>query len=207
MTPHGKAAIRDIEQRRAAALTPGRDRRRSLRQQRETPRDFLRELSRTLAPRTQPIVSSPQVPEATVNKLPIRPGVEDEEYDEPPPKRPRLSLSPDDSDDQDEDDTSLRPPAMSGGLEEFEDNDTQKSIEAPRRAATEQPYGRLSRGSFGSIRFSDRFADVNELVRNAFERDVVESSLVGPGDFDNYEDAGAFEDEAFTEYAKLVPRK
>lgn len=41
-TPH---AIRAI-QRRAAALTPGRDRRRSARLQRETPRDVLRNLSK-----------------------------------------------------------------------------------------------------------------------------------------------------------------
>lgn len=42
-TPH---AIRALQQRRAAALTPGRDRRRSGRMQRETPRDILRQLSR-----------------------------------------------------------------------------------------------------------------------------------------------------------------
>lgn len=43
-TPH---AIRALQQRRAAALTPGRDRRRSGRMQRETPRDTLRQLSRS----------------------------------------------------------------------------------------------------------------------------------------------------------------
>lgn len=43
-TPH---AIRALQQRRAAALTPGRDRRRSGRMQRETPRDVLRNLSKS----------------------------------------------------------------------------------------------------------------------------------------------------------------
>ena len=42
-TPH---AIRALLQRRAADSTPARDRRRSGRQQRETPRDVLRNLSR-----------------------------------------------------------------------------------------------------------------------------------------------------------------
>ncbi len=43
-TPH---AIRALQQRRAAALTPGRDRRRSGRMQRESPRDALRNLSKS----------------------------------------------------------------------------------------------------------------------------------------------------------------
>ena len=42
-TPH---AIRALEQRRLAALTPSRERRRSGRQQRDSPRDVLRNLSR-----------------------------------------------------------------------------------------------------------------------------------------------------------------
>ena len=46
-TPH---AIRALQQRRAAGPTPARDRRRSGRQQRETPRDILRNLSRGMQP-------------------------------------------------------------------------------------------------------------------------------------------------------------
>ena len=42
-TPH---AIRALQQRRAAESTPARDSRRSGRQQRETPREVLRHLSR-----------------------------------------------------------------------------------------------------------------------------------------------------------------
>ena len=45
-TPH---VIRALQQRRAAATTPGRDRRRSGRLQRETPRDMLRNLSKGIA--------------------------------------------------------------------------------------------------------------------------------------------------------------
>ncbi len=56
-TPHGRAAIRENELRRAAALTPGKDRRRSGRQQRETPRDILRQLSKVLAPNTNPVAA------------------------------------------------------------------------------------------------------------------------------------------------------
>ncbi|EDN98320.1 hypothetical protein SS1G_13178 [Sclerotinia sclerotiorum 1980 UF-70] len=44
LTPHGRAALREVEARRAG-LTPGKDRRRSGRQQRETPRDILRLLN------------------------------------------------------------------------------------------------------------------------------------------------------------------
>ena len=46
-TPH---AIRALQQRRTAALTPSRNKRRSGRLQRETPRDTLRNLSKSMTP-------------------------------------------------------------------------------------------------------------------------------------------------------------
>ncbi|PSR83854.1 centromere kinetochore component CENP-T-domain-containing protein [Coniella lustricola] len=61
LTPHGRAAIRTLDSRRAAINeihTPGRNRRRSLRDQRETPRDTLRALGRVLAPQSSAVSTS-----------------------------------------------------------------------------------------------------------------------------------------------------
>jgi hypothetical protein len=150
-TPHARAAIRALDLRRAAVFTPGRNRRRSLREQRETPRDILRNLSRALAPRTEliPSSSSPGIaPPSASTRLD-----DDEDYDLPI-DRPKLTLPIDIDDDSD-----LQPP-RSSGLED--ENYTMQSVEIPRRAVSEQPLSRLSRGSFGSIRVSDYF-NVNDL--------------------------------------------
>ena len=153
LTPHGRAAMRELEARRAG-FTPANDRRRSGRQQRETPRDALRALSRVLAPKTQTVVPTPQGAASTGRYLlPINDDLEDDAALE----RPRLSLAL--GDDEDEDDSLLLPP-KSAGLED--ENFTVQSIELPRRAISEQPPGRLSRGSFGSIRMSDQF-DLNNV--------------------------------------------
>ena len=154
LTPHGRAAMREIEARRAG-FTPAKDRRRSGRQQRETPRDALRALSRMLAPKSLPVVPTPQGPAPTGRF--ILPG-NDELDDEAALERPRLSLAL--GDDDDEEDDSLLLPPRSAGLED--ENFTIQSLELPRRAISEQPSGRLSRGSFGSIRMSDQFADLND---------------------------------------------
>lgn len=79
-TPHGRAAIRAMDQRRAALFTPGRTRRRSLREQRETPRDLLRNLSRVLAPSSQ-VVSSSSSPESGANTT-LSPLIEDDGDDD-----------------------------------------------------------------------------------------------------------------------------
>ncbi|KAI1337127.1 hypothetical protein F5Y15DRAFT_408218 [Xylariaceae sp. FL0016] len=150
-TPHGRAAIRAMDQRRAALFTPGRVRRRSLREQRETPRDLLRNLSRVLAPSTQPLSSSssdsPQRDDNTLQTLP-----EDDEGDDDdfPIERPRFSLplGPEDDDD----DGDLKPPRLSG-LED--ENYTVQSIEMPRRAISETPLSRFDRESLGMARMSD----------------------------------------------------
>jgi len=65
-----------------------------------------------------------------------------------------------DEEEEDADDSLLLPP-RSAGLED--ENFTAQSIELPRRAISEQPPSRFSRGSFGSIRMSDQFAGLNEL--------------------------------------------
>jgi hypothetical protein len=155
LTPHGRAAMREVEARRAG-LTPGKDRRRSGRQQRETPRNDLRALSRLMATKTLPVVPTPQGSDVPLGKYAVH-GIDDLD-DGPDPVRPRFSLPL--GEDDDEDDSLLLPP-RSAGLED--DNVTTQSIELPRRAISEQPLGRLSRGSFGSIRMSDQFADLNEL--------------------------------------------
>lgn len=144
-TPHGRAAIRALDSRRAAINdinTPGRNRRRSIRDQRETPRDFLRALSRTLAPKSRAITtsssSSPEDPKSSTPKRrsksrgrrgPVTIPEDPDDSDEFPIDRPRLSLPIDEDDASDED---LRPPRMSG-LEELDDNFTMQSIEMARR--------------------------------------------------------------------------
>lgn len=153
-TPHARAAIRAMDQRRAALFTPGRARRRSLREQRETPRDLLRNLSRVLAPTSKAVSSSSSSPGSSARdgNSTLPPFPEDDEFDDDdddddfPIERPRFSLplGPDDDDDDDD----LKPPRLSG-LEE--DNYTMQSIELPRRAVTDPTI----RSSLGSMRYSD----------------------------------------------------
>ncbi|KAI1766783.1 hypothetical protein GGR53DRAFT_190390 [Hypoxylon sp. FL1150] len=156
-TPHARAAIRAIDQRRAALFTPGRvGRRRSLarERERETPRDLLRNLSRVLAPTSTALSSSSSSPGPNSNNnndSTLRTLMEgdDDDDDDFPIERPRFSLPLDRDDD---DDSELKPP-RSSILED--DNYTAQSIELPRRAWSEAPLGRLDRGSFGSVRMSD----------------------------------------------------
>ncbi|KAI9798610.1 MAG: hypothetical protein M1825_005308 [Sarcosagium campestre] len=175
LTPH---AIRARQQRRAAALTPGRDRRRSGRaqQQRETPRDLLRNLSEVLAPVSKPVISSPNADsiddaarrqqEQRRRRSSLFPDddIFEDELDMPPP---RPSIPFDDSNDDDDDSVQLQPPRLSMGPE-YDDNLTQHSVEAPRRAYNDKEAGRFPpRNSLGSTtRFSDRFADLEELRAN-----------------------------------------
>ncbi|ETS84261.1 hypothetical protein PFICI_02286 [Pestalotiopsis fici W106-1] len=148
-TPHARAAIRTIDQRRRTIFTPGRARRRSLRDQRETPRDILRNLSRLLAPASQPVhTSSSSSPGRDVSNDTLTPVLEDDDDDDFPIERPRFSLPLQEDDD---DDSDLKAPRLSG-LED--ENLTTASIELPRRAVSEFP-SRIGRESLGSIRFSD----------------------------------------------------
>ncbi|CZT04940.1 uncharacterized protein RCO7_09177 [Rhynchosporium graminicola] len=162
VTPHGRAAQRELDLRRG--LTPGKDRRKSGLQQRETPRDILRQLSRILAPKTQPTVPTPQGQNVATSRWPG--ADEDDLEDGRALDRPRFSLPMGEHDEDDEDDSLLLPP-RSAGLED--ENFTAQSIEMPRRAISELPPGRLSRGSFGSIRLSDAFANLNDMGINGGE--------------------------------------
>ncbi|KAI9674997.1 MAG: hypothetical protein M1817_001403 [Caeruleum heppii] len=168
-------AIRALQQRRAAALTPGNTRRRSGKVQRDTPRDTLRALSRVLAPASLPVEPSP-LPELASRG----PAVEDDDLDaDADLPAPRLSMP---IDDDDEDDSfQMPPPRLSVPLD---DDLTQRSVEQPRRAITQS---RLSRGSPGDIRTSDRFADLEELAREGFADDGRDEDTIRP-DLDDYED-------------------
>lgn len=148
-----RAAINDIN-------TPGRNRRRSMRDQRETPRDVLRALSKTLAPKSKAISSTssssspredPTGSGARARSraggrrsrrgqvvIPEDPNDSDDEF---PIDRPRFSLPIDEDADSDGD---LPRPPRSSGLEDLEDNYTMQSIEMPRRATIGLSQGRYS---------------------------------------------------------------
>ncbi|KAL2198647.1 centromere kinetochore component CENP-T-domain-containing protein [Corynascus similis CBS 632.67] len=169
-TPHARAAFRTIDSRRAAILTPHRARRKSLREVRDSPRDFLLSLGRVLARNTEVITtSSSSSPGGEAGRGPGSDGagndttlstanVGDDDDDEELPKRPRLSLPIDEEDDDDSDDLQ---PHRSVVFDE-NDNFTMQSIEMPRRAYSEQPGGRLS---MGSMRMSDYF-NTNDMLHS-----------------------------------------
>lgn len=133
-----------------------------MRDQRETPRDILRALSKTLAPKSNAIStsssSSPEDPSNNTqrrgsrnrskskNRRPVViPEDPDDSDDEFPIDKPRFSLPIDEEADSDGD---LPRPPRSSGLEDLEDNFTMQSIELPRRSTLtlQQRY---------SIRMSD----------------------------------------------------
>ncbi|KAL4922191.1 centromere kinetochore component CENP-T-domain-containing protein [Aspergillus aurantiobrunneus] len=154
-TPYGLRAIQ-----RRAANTPGRDRRKSGRGQRETVFDVIRNLSKALAPESQPIRSSPQVqpepePEPEIDEI-------DELDNEPALERPRLSLPLEEvGEEDDEGSPELRPPRMSLALED--DDITHTSVEYPRRATLDRDRNRLSIMSLGGPRLSENFGDATGL--------------------------------------------
>ncbi|KAF9773385.1 hypothetical protein IL306_008824 [Fusarium sp. DS 682] len=174
-TPHAKAARRLLDQRRTAMFTPGKNRRQSMLQQRETPLDILRMLGRTLAPKSQPIHSSSS--SSPGNRRSSSPEQkeesnlyddDDDEDDDLLTRPPRLSL-PLDIEDASSTSSDLPPPRLS---QLDEDNFTMQSIEMPRRFANDS---RLSRGSPGSERMSDYFN--NEPT----EDDIGQQSDFFPG--------------------------
>ncbi|KAF3064313.1 hypothetical protein GL218_02451 [Daldinia childiae] len=179
-TPHARAAIRAIDQRRAALFTPGRvGRRRSVarERERETPRDLLRNLSRVLAPTSTVVSSSSSSPrrgnESTLQTL-LEEGDDDDDF---PIERPRFSLPLDRDDD---DDSELKPPRSSILDDE---NYTMQSIELPRRAWTEAPLGRLDRSSLGSARMSDF---VGPEIGDDYDNDVgIDSGFFPPPALDD----------------------
>ncbi|PKK53380.1 hypothetical protein CI102_3040 [Trichoderma harzianum] len=145
-TPHAVAARRALDQRRIAMFTPGRTRRQSFREQRETPMSILRHLGRALAPTSHVIASSssPDKPSPNGSGNGGSSGSRrrasrraDDDDDELPIDRPRLSLPLDEGSSDD-----LQPP-QSSILDDG--NVTVQSVELPRRAISEGP----PRRSFG----------------------------------------------------------
>ncbi|KAF2007509.1 hypothetical protein P154DRAFT_558714 [Amniculicola lignicola CBS 123094] len=151
-TPH---AIRALRERANAARTPGHNRRRSGRIQRETPRDTLRDLSRLLARTTRPVDPSPQVQART----PRNPALELPDIDDgPEPVRPRLSMPLEDM--YDDDSIHEAPPRQSllPQVPDDVDNGTIHSLEFGRRALSEDP-----RQMYGG-RLSERFAEFGDMI-------------------------------------------
>ncbi|KAH6630291.1 centromere kinetochore component CENP-T-domain-containing protein [Chaetomium sp. MPI-SDFR-AT-0129] len=184
-TPHARAAFRTIDSRRAAIFTPHRARRKSLREVRDSPRNFLLSLGRVLARDTEVITtSSSSSPgsdgrrtgaddglgnDSTLGTISLEGGDEDDE--EELPKRPRLSL-PIGEEDEDEDSDDLHP--HRSVVFDDDNNFTLQSIEMPRRAYSEQPGGRFS---MGSTRMSDYF-NTNDMLHS--EEIGVDSGFFPP---------------------------
>lgn len=169
-TPHARAAFRTIDSRRAAIFTPHRARRKSVREVRDSPRDFLLSLGRVLAKTTEPITTSSSPSEedkglsseagndtTTLGSISGVVGYNDDD-DEELPRRPRLSLPIGDEDDDDSDDIQ---PHRSVVFDD-DNNFTLQSIEMPRRAISEQPGGRFS---MGDTRMSDYF-NMNDMLHS-----------------------------------------
>ncbi|KAI1460099.1 hypothetical protein F4805DRAFT_15455 [Annulohypoxylon moriforme] len=190
-TPHARAAIRAIDQRRAALFTPGRvGRRRSLarERERETPRDLLRNLSRVLAPTSTAVSSSSSSPGPNANNSTTLQTLMEEDDDEFPIERPRFSLP---LDHDDEYDSELKPPRSSILDDE---NYTVQSIELPRRQYVDAPLGR-DRGSYGSVRMSDF---IGPEIDDADDNDMgIDSGFFPPPALDDTGEVAMDEDAIF----------
>ena len=141
-----------------------------MRDQRETPRNILQALGRKLAPASQIITSSSSSsPGAKEGDSAMRMIPEDDE-DDIPIDRPRLSLPIDEDDDSSSD---LQPPQASM-LED--ENLTVQSVELPRRAISEQP------------RFSTRMSDFMGPVDMQSDDVGIDSAFFPPAQFDDDDD-------------------
>lgn len=182
-TPHARAAFRTIDSRRAAIFTPHRARRQSVREARDSPRDFLLSLGKVLAKTTEPIATSSSSPRDDTHETGASSGSDDahettlgplgmsydDDDDADLPKRPRLSLPIDEDDEDDSDDLM---PHRSVVIDD--ENFTMQSIEMPRRAYSEQPNGRMS---MNSTRMSD-FFNTNDMLHS--EEVGFESGIFPP---------------------------
>ncbi|KAJ5884989.1 hypothetical protein N7495_009499 [Penicillium taxi] len=189
-TPYGLRAL----QQRAANQTPGRDRRRSVRVQRETTFDILRNLGRALAPISQPIQSSPQEEPEIIEELQYE---IDELDNESPIEPPRMSLPLQEVDDESDETSPPMPPRMSIA---FDDDDiTYRSVEYPRDMSArdqnrlsimDRLAGRMSE-TFGAQLESD--SDAGDETGIVYEDDAGEDTMIS--DFDRggeTEDLGRF---------------
>ncbi|EPS26657.1 hypothetical protein PDE_01595 [Penicillium oxalicum 114-2] len=192
-TPYG---LRARQQR--AANTPGRDRRRSGRVQRETTFDILRNLGRKLAPVSKPIESSPQE-----EVKPVEQQLDEiEELDnEPELERPRLSLPLQESMEASEEGSpDMPPPRLSIAFDE--EDLTYQSVEFPRRDLAIRDKERLSMID-RAARMSEDFGDARLESDEEIEEDTgivgedgfADDTMISGGDFDRggeTEDLGRF---------------
>lgn len=124
-----------------------------------------------MAPISQPIQPSPLPAQHQPNKPEeILDADFEDELDLP---QPRFSIAIDEGDD---DSFQEAPPRLSMPLDDADH--TGRSIEIGRRAIIEQPRGRLSRGSFGSIRASDRFGNVSDVGMDESSKFGIDESIV-----------------------------
>lgn len=156
-----------------------------MRDQRETPRDVLRALSKTLAPKSKAIStsssSSPDDPSnnsaqrrrqrgnsqsrsRTRGRRAVVIPEDPDDSDEFPIDKPRFSLPIDEDADSDGD---LPRPPRSSGLEDLEDNYTMQSIEMPRRATLgqQQRYS-IRMSDYGPL--NDPQSDIDDGGDSAF---------------------------------------
>ncbi|EPQ64797.1 hypothetical protein BGT96224_1783 [Blumeria graminis f. sp. tritici 96224] len=173
VTPHGRAAQRELELRRVG-LTPRKGLRKSgVSLLKETPRDDLRALSRLLAAKSRPIMQNPNA--TTLLKA--------SEYDDDDETiaRPRFSLAIEQ--EGDEDDSLLLPP-KSAGLED-DGNLTAQSVELARRFFDGKPTRRLSRGSFGSVRDNDAIIETSFFDPKAYTQEISRLEDFNAADLNN----------------------
>ncbi|WKT47916.1 Histone-fold [Fusarium oxysporum f. sp. vasinfectum] len=183
-TPHAKAARRLLDQRRTAMFTPGKNRRQSMLQQRETPLDILRMLGRTLAPKSQPIHSSSSL------SLPL--DIEDASStssDLPPPTLSQL----------DEDNFTMQSIEMPRRIA----NDSRLSRGSPgsermsdyfNNEATEDDIGQQSDFFPGLLEDLQARAGHDDMTLEPIEADQTRRMTEGRGSDFNFEYPGGLED-------------
>lgn len=141
-----------------------------------------------MAPVSKPIVSSPEEEPSPPKRDEI-----DELDNEPVPERPRLSLPIDEDTGEIEEGSPEPPPRLSLAFDE--EDITQRSVEYPRRAMSEQDRARLSRMSFGDVRLSENFGDLSRLdgasetgdvttLQQGNDEEAQEDTTLGQGAFD-----------------------
>ena len=108
-----------------------------------------------LSRNTQPIDPSPQIEPIKSTRL------GENWVDEPDAPAPRLSIPVNEL--EHDDSFHMDPPRVSVQFEDDE-NVTSRSVEGSRRPLAEMGNSRLSRGSLGSLRASDQFGNLKNLV-------------------------------------------
>jgi histone H3/H4 len=161
-TPHGIRAQQLRQTQRNAGNTPARDRRRSGRFMRDTPRDDLRMLSRALAGKSKRTSASPQTTGRRSRRTSRAASIVGDEGS-PAPQPPRLSLSRRELAD-DDDSFHERPPRLSVPLDEYEVEDGRREY-------------RRERESFGNLRLSDFHDIAEEIIEETDEEELQDVDM------------------------------